>query len=147
MPPLLEAHAEVGERHPVRVQPLAVGSIDGHVLRCEVEDLPKLLLLFLELSLRLLAFVDIGQHRVPPNDPAASVVRRSPPHTKPAVHAVVAAKAVVDLERMAALHGLHPPSTRGIAIIRVNRLAGPTVFQLLSGLAEIFEDLLVDELE
>src|SRR6201999_4217143 len=68
--------------------PLAERFVSRHELRGQVHYQPQLLLLFLELLLCLLTFVNISQQHIPPKDSALGVARRAATCHKPSVDAV-----------------------------------------------------------
>ena len=65
LPPVLDTHAEVGQRHAVRVQTLMRGPEYGDQLRREVQHLTELQLLFLKLLLGLFEFFNLEIHANP----------------------------------------------------------------------------------
>ena len=63
--PVIDTHAEVVQRHAVRIEALTRGPEYGDKLRCEVQHLAEFQLLFLELLLGLFTFFNFEIHANP----------------------------------------------------------------------------------
>ena len=86
--PFINIDTEVVERHPIGVKRLSIRPKDTNVLRCEVEDLPELHFLFLELLLCLLAFFDVEVDADPIQERAVLRSQRLGPTEEPPVLAL-----------------------------------------------------------
>ena len=145
--PFLERRADVSERYAVRVKTLSLGSEHGHHLRRQVQYLPELPLLFLKLLFCLFTFLDVGENHIPPNNTALRIARRPTMGAKPVVHPVEAAKTLLMFVRTPRLQTVRQRRRHAREVIGMNRVGGTPAFQFFQALAEVIQNLLIDELE
>jgi hypothetical protein len=93
----------------------------------------------LQLLLSLLAVINIDEEVEPSEDAPISVSYGQSHDIEPAVHAVKAAVATLDVVSSFGFVGFHLCRGRALKVIRVNDVRSLPTFQLFKGLAEVLE--------
>jgi len=100
-----------------------------------------------ELCLGAFHVVDVHQHHVPAGDLLVGVSHSERADLKPSIHAVSSAATVVDAVRLARGHRLGECGNHTLEIVGMHGVGHRPVPQFFAGLAEVFENLLAEQLD
>ena len=115
--------------------------------RNRVDDELEIALARREGLLGALALVDVDEQVVPADDVPVRIAKRKSARLKPAVDAIERRARYFELEGVTGRDRMREDLDDARKILRMNRAVGPPVLQLLQRLAEVLEDLAVDEFD
>src|SRR6266446_963995 len=117
------------------------------MLRNEIYELPELPLVLPEFLLRPLSLVSVSQQHVPACDTTFRVSRGESARLEPAVHAIGTPLAELKIMRLPGFDRALPRVDHARKVIRMDSVAGGPILQFLGRLAEILQELAVEELD
>src|SRR5216684_7808115 len=116
------------------------------MLRKEIYELPEVTFVLPKFLLSAFPVVNVSQQHVPAGDTAFRVSRGQSARVEPAVHAIGTPLAQLKIIRLPGFDRVPPCINHAREVTGMDSVAGGPILQFLSRLAEIFQDLAVEEL-
>src|SRR5262245_23238876 len=139
--------AEILDGSPIQIVQIALWSTAPYQRRNRVDDELELLFAGTQRVLRPPALVDVRQQHAPSNDLPVAIAKRKAAILKPAIVAIGAAKALLDLVRAAGCDRTREDIENAGYIVGMDRAAGRPPSELVLGLAEVVKHLPIENVD